>query len=582
MWSGFYYIIIKNKDINGRNEMIKERYLAQLNQLSRYCKEFNLDGKVRQEIEDLIGELENFKIKIPFVGRFNAGKSSLLNTILGQEILKEEQKPETCLATEIKFGNEKVIAHYMDETTSEHKIDILTKLGIDDGEQQSEIDINRCKYLEVYLPILNLRELGKDIVLVDMPGFDSGIESHNKAILRYLSEGSLFMLVIDCEDGTIKTTDIAFLDELDSFDVEFKVLLNKADKKPQTQLNQIKLEVEETLDRLFCKKIEVNLTSILNEKTPTLIMNSISNINKDKMLEHFFSQRVEKAVNDVLLLLETLKRANNLDIDEIDDRIDELTLKYRNLEQKLESERKELKFKLNNTVKDNILSDLKTAIIQQSSYLARCALSGEESFKMGLNEIIRPILLSSTAKHVELEFDHLMENLETEFTDINEIVCGIHDSFTKASTSIIGIKLAAESIQSTKRIANTYKTVTTGLAVLTSLVAPWIELVVIFLPEILKLFGVVGEKVKTEKIKNKIENELVEQIIFKLTPEVEKSLHALEEEYISELYDKFNEQLESLKITLEQAKASKSQKIEEQDEQIKKVNTAIQTISKLL
>lgn len=558
--------------------MDKDKYLSQLNQLGSYCQEFNLDKRVIGEIEELIVELENFKIKVPFVGRFNAGKSSLLNTILGQEILKEDQKPETCLATEIKYGSEKVIAHYMDGTTSQHKIDILMKLGLDNSEQQNEININQCKYLEVYLPILNLRMLGKDIVLVDMPGFDSGIENHNKAILRYLSEGSLFMLVIDCEDGTVKTTDIAFLDELDSFDVEFKVLLNKADKKPQSQLNEIKIQVSNMLEKLFLKKIEVNVTSVFDEKTPDLILSSILNVNKDNILNHFFNDKIQKLANEIVLLLETLKGTNGLDVNEIDQRINELTREYSNLQKKLEFERKELKSKLNNVVKNHILDDLRNGIIQQSSYLARCALSGEESFKIGLNEVIRPTLLSSTSKHVQLEFDRVVENMANDFIDINKIITGLGDNFNDESIAILGVKSASKTVQSGKEVANTYRTITTGLAVFTDIIAPWLELILIFLGDILKFFGLVGKKHKEEKIKEKIENELVDRIIFKLTPEIEKSLHNLEEGYMSELDEKFKEQLESLKVTLEQSKDFKTTKIEEQNTQIEKINTAIEQI----
>ena len=561
--------------------MNKERYLNKLDQLSHYCHEFNLDTKVNQEIEKLKQELIEFKIKIPFVGRFNAGKSALLNTILGREVLKEEQKPETCLATEIKFGNDKVIAHYTDGTTSEHHSDILMRLGAD-GKEQNEIDINKCNYLEVYLPIPTLRELGKDLVLVDMPGFDSGIESHNKAILRYLSEGSLFMLVIDCEDGTIKTTDIAFLDELDSFNVEFKVLLNKTDKKPESQLEEIKLEIEESLQLLFYKEIEVCLTSIMNEQTPAVIIKAISNINKDKALENFFGSRLEKIEQEVLLLLETLKKASQLNTREIDETIDELNMKYQRLERKLEDERRELNYKLTHIVKNDIFNDLKNAILQQSSYLARSALSGEEAFMRALNEIVRPVLLSSTSKNVEMQFDHLVNNLETELLDINEVVTEIRGSFTLATDSINGIAKAAKTMDSGRKLARTYRAVTTGLAVFTSVIAPWLELILIFLPDILKIFGVVSEKKQIEKIKTKIENELVGQIIFKLTPEIEKSLIDLEEDYMAQLQEQFNAQLEAIKNTLEQAKKSKVEKIEQQKDYLETINNAIEAISEEL
>ncbi|MFC2741470.1 MAG: dynamin family protein, partial [Selenomonas sp.] len=50
-------------------------------------------------------EVENFKARILMVGQFSAGKTALLNAMLGgEEILKEDINPETALATELVYG----------------------------------------------------------------------------------------------------------------------------------------------------------------------------------------------------------------------------------------------------------------------------------------------------------------------------------------------------------------------------------------------------------------------------------------------------------------------------------------------
>ena len=59
-----------------------------------------------------------------------------------------------------------------------------------------------------------------------------------------------------------------------------------------------------------------------------------------------------------------------------------------------------------------------------------------------------------------------------------------------------------------QKLNATYKAITTALAVTTSVVAPWLELILIFLPDILSLFG---NKKQENDIVNKVNNEIYEK-----------------------------------------------------------------------
>ncbi len=47
---------------------------------------------------------EEPKIIIPFVGAFSSGKSSLINALLGEDILSTDIAPETVLPVELRAG----------------------------------------------------------------------------------------------------------------------------------------------------------------------------------------------------------------------------------------------------------------------------------------------------------------------------------------------------------------------------------------------------------------------------------------------------------------------------------------------
>ena len=75
-----------------------------------------------------------------------------------------------------------------------------------------------------------------------------------------------------------------------------------------------------------------------------------------------------------------------------------------------------------------------------------------------------------------------------------------------------------------------YKTLTTTLAVVTSTIAPWLELIIIFLPDIFKLFG---KRNQEEKMRNKVDA-IIPQIVEKLRPEIQKSLMEMQEEMVQQ------------------------------------------------
>ena len=73
----------------------------------------HLGGNFNSFSEQIIKLRDNFDIKLMFVGHFSAGKSSLLNRLIGRDnFLKEAQEPTTAMATELIYDkNESAFAY---------------------------------------------------------------------------------------------------------------------------------------------------------------------------------------------------------------------------------------------------------------------------------------------------------------------------------------------------------------------------------------------------------------------------------------------------------------------------------------
>ena len=64
-------------------------------------------GLDASRIDELAPIIEHFEIRIPLIGAFSCGKSSLLNALLGESLLATAVTPETAIPAELRFGPER-------------------------------------------------------------------------------------------------------------------------------------------------------------------------------------------------------------------------------------------------------------------------------------------------------------------------------------------------------------------------------------------------------------------------------------------------------------------------------------------
>ena len=84
-----------------RTKFYTER-ISQATEIAReYIKSDALMHRLEEEQKGLLNDLSSNRfIKVPFVGDFNAGKSSLLNTMMGINLLPTDIVPTTAVAYE--------------------------------------------------------------------------------------------------------------------------------------------------------------------------------------------------------------------------------------------------------------------------------------------------------------------------------------------------------------------------------------------------------------------------------------------------------------------------------------------------
>lgn len=205
------------------------------------ARKYEIAGSVEM-LDSALKELPNFRVTVPLVGGFSTGKSSLINAALNEHLLSTDITPETAVPTEIFFGNNTVELVPFDDGKS-----TITSLSDFDP---NTLRIEKYKLVKIGLSS-PLFEKIPSVKVVDMPGFDSGIEFHNRAIDDYLPHSLAYILVTSANEGTLRESVISFLNEMKIYNVPVYTVITKSGSVVSDELEKIKEHLSDTIRRFL-------------------------------------------------------------------------------------------------------------------------------------------------------------------------------------------------------------------------------------------------------------------------------------------------------------------------------------------
>jgi len=142
---------------------------------------------------------------ITVMGEFKTGKSTFLNTLLGQEVLTADVTPATAVVTMLSYGEEEhITAHFENGNSREFKASDLADLTAEGNDQKKKLR-NELRYVEVKLPIEILRR----ITLVDTPGLNVDNPLHIEATKNFMHEADFVLWLFAYGKVASKTEEIA-------------------------------------------------------------------------------------------------------------------------------------------------------------------------------------------------------------------------------------------------------------------------------------------------------------------------------------------------------------------------------------
>ncbi|MHB9842064.1 dynamin family protein [Paraburkholderia terrae] len=225
-------------------ETIKFELAEQLRTLER------LAGAGRTAIEDkiraLFARLAEDRFNLVVVGRFNRGKTSLMNALLGTDRLPTGILPLTSVITTVVYGNpERVLIRYEGRRT-ESEVS-LSDLPDYITQQRNPGNVRRVEVAEVQLPQEILR---RGFHFVDTPGLGSHIAENTQTTKRFLPQADAFVVVTSYE-SPVSEEELAVLRAASASFRRVFVVLNKHDTVSDGERESVQLYVREHLREVF-------------------------------------------------------------------------------------------------------------------------------------------------------------------------------------------------------------------------------------------------------------------------------------------------------------------------------------------
>ncbi len=474
-----------------------------------------------ESIERLESEIADARVCIPIIGIFSAGKSRLVNTMLGykRKMLKEGIDPTTPVPAEILYtdGEDKIFIFDNKGSVKEISIEEYRQLETEATEARKVKIELRNKFLEK-IP---------DVMLVDMPGFGSGFQVHDRAIDDYRSNSLAYIIAFPADNMTLKNSIGNILKELCLHDMPICVVITKYDKK------------NDGFDDLF-KKLKQDIKKYIGEREVSFCI-TCSHTNDAEDLEDFLEE-IQKKSQGILAnkfkklalpiveitetYLKTKLNGGSLTESELAEKKEDLEKKATEVKEKVTNKRDNFNKEMEQCIEE-IKGDVQQALEAEESDVVSMVLN-EEKIDEQLKVIVRKAITESIKKR-------FVPRLEKYINDVNKII----DSERLGDVGAIPFYFDVDSIKN-----GILTNVLVGVAAF--ILGP-------IFGSILAAVYYFWNRSAREKARKEIERKLRTEVYPHIIKEIEDKLHFAIKERITSINNTIDDDFKKQKETLEKA-----------------------------
>lgn len=379
-----------------------------------------------EETQEILDSIDTYRVNTPVVGNFSTGKSSMINAIIGKPLLSVDITPETAVPTEVYYG-ENHVYQYDKKGIIERRIDELPLRGL---------TVQTTKLVKIEYDNEFLKKI-HSVNIVDLPGFDTSIELHNKAIDQYLPNSLAYLLVVSSDDPVLKESIVEFLKELKVYNMPVYVVITKSKRLDDDELDECKKLLQKTVGQIVGQD-NVTVASV----------DSYGRVNVDELKDILIEIQGKTGEIFINKYSEQLRNASRYAEVYLMERIDKASLSSSRLEQEkekiqkkiqeisVEIEREKNNFERQarvciNSIRDHVKTDLEASLPTISAMMEngnditdKINSVVRRSVRIGINTEFEPKL----KKYVK----HISEMITIQFPDDDEIFKGVKEAIAQS------------------------------------------------------------------------------------------------------------------------------------------------------
>ena len=247
----------------------------------------NLDSA--QKVRQLAEKLVSGEFTIAFCGHFSAGKSKMINRLIGENLLPSSPIPTSANLVKVTMGEDCVRVFFKNERPRLYRAPYdyqMIKNYCKDGDQIREIEISH-----------EHANLPEKTVVMDTPGIDSADDAHRIATESAIHLADLIFYVMDY-NHVQSELNFMFTKELAAAGKEVCLVVNQIDKHSDQELSfeEFRQSVAASFASWGVEPEHIFYTSLKETQHPQ---------NEFVALQNFLADRLQK--KDALLLGSILK-----------------------------------------------------------------------------------------------------------------------------------------------------------------------------------------------------------------------------------------------------------------------------------
>lgn len=230
----------------------------------------NQDGETAEKVRELGKKAMEKEFSIAFCGHFSAGKSSMINRLIGENILPSSPIPTSANLVKIKSGAEYAKVFFRNGGSrlyaAPYDYETVKNFCTDGNEIQGiEISHSGAEFLQ-------------HAVIIDTPGIDSTDDAHRIAAESALHLSDIVFYVMDY-NHVQSELNFLFTKELTDAGKELYLIINQVDKHQDDELpfEQFKDSVQAAFSDWEVKHSGIFYTSL---KVPELSVNQFDELRK--------------------------------------------------------------------------------------------------------------------------------------------------------------------------------------------------------------------------------------------------------------------------------------------------------------